>query len=484
MALAAKTTIGVMWSFFEQLLRHGVSILVTLLLARFLVPEDFGLLAMMTVFIAIATSLMDSGIKQAVIRKLNPDDAYFSTAFYTNLALGLLAYSLLFIASPFIADFYDEPRLTLLIRVVGIVVVINSFQIIQVAMLSRNLNFKLQMKANVPAGIISGIVAVVMAYAGFGIWALITQTVLNALIVVIVYWLIQDWRPKRKFDIPSLIEMYSFGYKLFLSGLLNTISRNIYVLVIAKIFSASVAGLYFFAEKIKGLVISQLASSIQAVTYPALSTLQDDDQKLKEGFRNVMRVTTFVLFPAMLMLASIAEPLFESIFPERWMPAVPYLQIMCITGILYPLHSINLSILKVKGRTDLYLGLEVFKKITLFLILFISYRFGVVGILIGSGVQSIISYIPNSYFAKQLINYGVKEQLADILPSLVIAIVVSLLAYFLSIVLTTSSIIKLMVIGFSSVVAYLILAKIFKLDAFKFVESIFLKRFIKISKSN
>lgn len=481
--LKEKTVVGVVWSFCEQLLRRGISILVTLLLARFLVPEDFGLLAMMTVFIAIATALMDSGIKQAVIRKLNPDDAYFSTAFYANIVLGIIAYILLYIASPFIADFYDEPRLTLLIRVAGSVVIINSFQVIQVALLSRDLNFKLQMKANVPAGVVSGVVAVLMAYTGFGVWSLIVQTVLNALLVVLVYWWIQPWRPSKSFDLSYLAEMYSFGYKLFLSGVLNTISRNIYVLVIAKLFSASVAGLYFFADKIKGLVISQLASSIQAVTYPALSTLQDDDQKLKEGFRKVMRVTTFLLFPAMLILASLAQPLFEVVFPDRWIPAIPYLQIMCITGMLYPMHSINLSILKVKDRTDLYLGLEVFKKITLFSILFISYRYGVIGILIGSGVQSVISYIPNSYFAKQLINYSVKEQLTDVMPSLGVAVIVSSMVFLLSEVLSISPIIKLLTLGSLSVATYIILAKVLRLDAYQFAESMFLKRFLRRSRA-
>ncbi|MFO8021531.1 MAG: lipopolysaccharide biosynthesis protein [Perlabentimonas sp.] len=479
MGLAAKTAIGVMWSFFEQLLRRGVSILVTLLLARFLVPEDFGLLAMMTVFIAIATALMDSGIKQAVIRKLDPGDTYYSKVFYVNIALGILAYSLLFFASPFIADFYDESRLTVLIRVAGCVVIINAFQVIQVAMLSRDLNFKLQMKANVPAGIASGTVAVLMAYYGFGVWSLITQTVLNALLVVVVYWWVQPWRPTKVFDIPSFKEMYRFGYKLFISGLLNTVSRNIYVLVIAKIFSASVAGLYFFAEKIKGLVISQLASSIQAVTYPALSTLQDDDRKLKEGFRSVMRVTTFMLFPAMLILSALAYSFFEAAFPERWMPAATYLQIMCIVGILYPVHSINLSILKVKGRTDIYLGLEVFKKITLFLILFVSHRYGVIGILIGSGVQSVLAYFPNSYFVNRLINYSVKEQLIDIMPNLGISIVVSSVVFWLSASLSFPPIIKLFLLSSLGASAYLILAKVLNLDAYQLLETMFIKRFSK-----
>lgn len=482
MSLQSRTIAGVLWSFIEQLLRRGVSIIVTLLLARFLVPEDFGLLAMMTVFIAIATALMDSGIKQAVIRKLNPDAAYFSTAFYTNLALGAIAYILLFAAAPFIANFYEEPRLTLLIRVAGVAVLINAFQVIQVAMLSRDLNFKLQMNATVPAALISGLVAVVLAYLGFGVWALVTQTLLSALLVVAVYWWIQPWRPSAVFDVTAMKEMYSFGYKLFLSGILQAISKNIYVLVIAKVFSAGVAGLYFFSERIKSLVITQLVLSVQKATYPALATLQEDNRKLKNGYRNVMRVTTFLLFPVMLLMAALAEPLFELLFPERWLPAVTYLQLMCVVGILYPIHSINLNILKVKGRSDLVLWLEIFKKTTLFLVLFFSYRYGVIGIIIGQGVQSVISYLPNSYFSKQLIGYSVKDQLIDIAPALGIAGIVSLLAFLLHPLVQLDPLLVLVIFGTLGGLMYIGMAKLLKLPAYQLAEGMIRKHVVSRAK--
>ena len=470
MSLQARTFVGVIWSFFEQLLRRGVSILVTLLLARFLVPEDFGLLAMMTVFITIATALMDSGIKSAVIRKLEPDECYFSTAFYTNLGLGLLSYSLLFIVAPFIAEFYEESRLTLLIRVAGIAVLINAFQVIQVAMLSRELNFKLQMKATVPAGVVSGLVAILLAYLGFGVWALVVQTLLSALLVVIVYWWVQPWRPRLVFDVMAMKEMYNFGYKLFLSGFLSSFSNNIYILVIAKVFTTGVAGLYFFAERIKSLLISQLVLSVQKATYPALSTLQDDKGKLKKGYRNVMRVTTFMLFPAMLLLAALAKPLFEFLFPDRWLPAVAYLQLMCIVGLLYPVHSINLNILKVKGRSDLVLWLEVYKKATLFMILFVSYRYGVIGIIVGQGIQSILAYLPNSYFSNKLIGYTVKEQLQDIAPGLAIAATVSLLVFWLHTLVTGHPLLVLSIFSALGSLMYILMAKFLKLPAYQLAQ--------------
>lgn len=479
--LKEKTVIGIIWSFVEQLLKRGVSILVTLLLARFLVPEDFGLLAMMTVFIAIAAALMDSGINQAVIRKQDPNESYFSTAFYTNIGLGIVAYILLFIASPYIAGYYDESRLTLLLRVAGIVVIINSFKVIQVSMLSRALNFKAQMKASLPAAIISGIVAVVLAYQGFGIWALIAQTLLSALIAVVIYWWIQPWRPVFAFELSSLKEMYGFGYKLFLSGLLNTVAKNIYVLVIAKIFSTAEAGLFFFASRIKDMVITQLVTSVQQVTYPALSKLQDDDKRLKESYRQVLQTITFILFPAMLMLAALAEPIFELLFPERWLPAVPYLQLMSIVGILTPLHAINLNVLKVKGRSDLFLGLEVIKKLTLAAVLFISYRYGVIGILIGRGIQSVIVYVPNAYFSSTLINYKINEQIRDVAPNLVLATAVSLVVYTLTETISLPPIVSVALNGLVGLFLYILVAKIVNLQAYKLAEEMIKKKLRKSS---
>lgn len=477
-----KVVSGIAWSFFEQLLRRGISIVVTLFLARFLVPEDFGLLAVMTVFIAIATALMDSGIKQAVIRKLNPVDAYFSTAFYANIGLGALAYSLLFLAAPFIADFYDEPRLTLLIRMGGCVIVINAFQVIQVALLSRDLNFKLQVQANVPAGIVSGSVAVLMAYLGFGVWALITQTVLNALLVVVVYWWVQPWRPSQVFDFSSLKEMYNFGYKLFLSQLLSTLSSNIYVLVIAKVFSAQVAGLYFFADQIKSLMINQLVTSIQKVTYPALSMLQDDNVRLKANYRKLLQTTTFLFFPSILLFAALAETLFLAVLPARWLPAVLYLQLMCIAALLYPLHSINLNILKVKGRSDLYLAISIFKKVTQLSILFISYRYGVAAILIGHIIQSVIVYLPNSYYSNKLIGYTVREQLADMLPNLIMAVVIGSFVYLVVGLVEMAAVNKLFLFGVFGCVAYILLAKFIGLSGYRLVEGLLVQGLLKRKK--
>ena len=464
--LRARTVSGIFWTFLEQFSKRGISLLVTLLLARLLLPEDFGLLAMISVFVTIASSLMDSGIKQAVIRKKKVDQKDLDTAFYTNVALGLMAYLILFFFAPLIASFYDEERITLLIRVAGLVVVINSFHIIQSAVLTRNLNFRIQLKASIPASFVSGLAAVFVAYHGGGVWALITQLLLSSLLLATFLWWLQNWRPSLSFDYSVLKELYSFGYKLFLASFLSLVAKNIYVLVIASLFGAAVAGLYYFAHRIKELVIDQLVRAIQKVTYPALSKLQDEDERLKEGYRKVLTVTTFVLFPCITMMAALASPIFEIAFPDRWNPAIPYLQIMCIASLLYPLHAINLNILKVKGRSDLYLGISVFKKVMTFSILFASYRFGVVGILIGQIFLGVLAYLPNSYYSDKLINYSAVEQFKDFFPAFIMSSSVSGVVFLAVQLSYFSSLLEVLIYGALGSVAYLLLCFIFKVPGF------------------
>jgi len=423
MSLTARTTTGILWNLSEQFAKRGVSILVTLLLAKFLVPEDFGLVAMMAVFLALGQTLMDSGFREALIRLEKVTQNEYTTAFYANIALGLASYGVLYLVAPFVAEFYSEPRLIELIRVASLAVVIMSFQVVQVANLSRKLNFKVQLKASLPASVMSGFVAICLAYLDMGVWALIAQMVLNALIHTALLWYLEGWRPTGHFSWASVKEMYNFGYKLFLSGALDTIFQNLFVIVIAKVFSAHVAGLYFFAQKIKELVVQQLIASIQKVTYPALASVQSDDARLKKGYKKIVVLMSTILFPSITFTAVIAGPVFELLLSAKWQAAVPYFQLLCIATILLPLHSINLNILKVKGRSDLFLYLEVIKKAINALMLLVTYRYGVHAIIVGQIATSLINYIPNSYFSSTLLGYGLEEQLKDFAPVLAISLV-------------------------------------------------------------
>ena len=274
--------------------------------------------------------------------------------------------------------------------------------------------------------------------------------------------------------------MFGFGSKLFLSGLLDTVFINIYVVVIAKIFSAAVAGHYFFAEKIKTLVINQIVRSISTVTYPALATLQHDNVILKAGYRKIIQITTFLLFPAMALMAALAEPLFHALLPDQWLPAVPYLQLMCIAGLMYPLHAINLNILKVKGRSDLFLYLEIVKKVSIVLILFVSVRYGVIGILIGQIFSSVLAYLPNSYFSNKLIGYSVREQIGDFLPCMVLSGAVAGGVYVAVSVSTLPALVELLLFGTLAGLVYLLVSYLLKLKAFKLTEQLMKEQFKRV----
>lgn len=477
-SLSHKTTTGVFWNLLQQFASRGITVVVTLVLAYFLTPEDFGLVAMMTVFLTIANSLMDSGFRQALIRMKEAKPVDFNTGFFANLALSLLAYVLLFVSAPLIAGFYEQPQLIDLLRIAALTVIINAFQVVQVARLSREMNFKAQFKATLPASALSAMVALAMAYFGYGVWALVGQMLASAFFITLFLAIQLRWFPRCEVSLTSLKRMYNFGYKLFLSGLLDTVFQNIYVIVIAKLFSASLAGLYFFADRIRQIVVYQLVSSIQNVTFPALSSLQDDEARLKSGFRRLITVTTFIMFPVTMFLAALANPLLHLLLPEKWWPAASYLQLMCLAGLLVPLHAINLNILKVKGRSDLFLLLEVIKKTMLVVILFISYRFGIIGILLGQIVSSILAYLPNSYFSRQLIDYSVREQLSDFMPNLLLAGAVGLGMYFLESWLAWPELWDVFVLGSVGVLVYLFSAKVLKLPALELAGHLMRQRMI------
>jgi O-antigen/teichoic acid export membrane protein len=465
MTLARQTITGVMWNFSEQIGRRGINVLVTLLLAHFLVPEDFGLVAVTSAIIMVASGLMESGFKQALIRMEHAGPVDYNTAFFSNIGLGVVAYAGVFMLAPVVAGFYEEPRLDALIKVGGILILINAFQVVQYAILSKGMDFRSLLMASMPASIVAGVLAVFFAFIGIGIWALVAHMMLYALLNNVFIWRRSDWRPALVVSRKSFREMFGFGSRLFVASTIDIVFRNLYVVVIAKVFFATIAGYYFFAGKIKDLVVNQLVYSIMTVLYPALSTVQHDSEKLKDGFRKALRLTTFILFPSMAFLAALAEPLFTVLLPDNWLPAVPYLQILCIAGLLIPVHSINLNILKIKGRSDLFLRLEIIKKMILVVILSISLQFGIFGVLVGQIFASVVGYVPNSYYSGKLVNYPAKEQLGDFMPALFLASAIGVAAYILVAMLDWPAFVELCALGVLAVVLYVSLAYVFKMKA-------------------
>lgn len=462
-SLKRETVSGTAWNFTELFLRRGVGGFTTLILAWFLTPEDFGLVAMMAVFLAFANLIADAGFSDALIRKSNVSITEYDTAFYANIFFSIVVYGLLFITAPLIASFYEQPILNDLIRVTGFVTILNALVLVQRAKLSRELKFKLQMQVSFPAAIISGLCAILLAFAGYGVWALVAQILIQALLNVVLYWRLKIWRPGLQFGWREFNGLFSFGGFLLFNQMTTVPVKHMYVIVIAKFFAAPVAGLYFFAEKIRDLLINQLVSSIQTVTYPALARLQEEPERLKAGYRQVIAVTTFLFFPILIFMATFVETLFHLFLPEAWWPAAVYLQLMCLAALLYPLHSTNLNILKVKGRSDLVFYLGLFKKTVAITIFVISFRYGIVAILLGQILSSVIAYLPNSFYSKQLIGYSLYEQLTDFLPGLLLSGFIGYGLWWLVGFLSWHEITKLLVLGSMGMTLYLFGAWLLKL---------------------
>lgn len=428
-SLKKKTVKGISWSFADNIASSGVSFLVGLILARLLTPEEFGIIGMITIFIAISNSIIDSGFSNALIRKKDAKPIDYNTVFYFNLIAGFFFYFILYILSPEISNFYNEPRLTPITRVMGCILIINSLGIIQKTLLIKNVDFKTQTKVSIIASVISGIVGIGMAMAGLGIWSLVVQQITRQLLNTTFLWTYSNWKPVLEFSKVSFNELFEFGYKLLISGLIDTIYKNIYFIIIGRFYNASQLGQYTQAEQFNTIFSSNLTSVVQRVSYPILSSIQDESERLKNAYRKVIKVTMLITFTCMLGLAALSKPLILILIGEKWIIATEYLQIICFSGMLYPLHAINLNILQVKGRSDLFLKLEIIKKTIGVIPIILGIIFGIKYMLWGSVLISIISYLLNSYYSAKLINYPRKEQIIDILPTFIISFVIAFLMW-------------------------------------------------------
>ncbi len=416
--LKHKTLKGTIWSGVERFSVQGVSFIVMIIMARILTPQDYGLVGMLTVFIAISQSLVDSGFSQALIRKQDRSEIDNSTVFYFNFAVGVGLYLILFFCAPLIARFYSEPILVPLTRLIALSVVINSFVVVQRALLTIKIDFKTQAKASLTAAIVSGIVGITMAYRGFGVWAIVAYQLTNLSVNVGLLWILSKWRPIRAFSAASFRELFSFGSKLALSGIIDTIYKNIYLIVIGKVFKASDLGYYTRAQQFSDFPSSNLTGILQRVTFPVLCTMQDDDERLRSVYRRFLRLSGFIIFPLMMGLAAVAHPLIILVLKEKWEFSAVLLQILCFSMMWYPIHAINLNLLQVKGRSDLFLKLEVLKKCIGVAILCVTIPIGLKAMCWGMVVNSLISLVINTHYTGKLINVGFACQIRDLMPSL------------------------------------------------------------------
>jgi len=430
-SLRKKTVTGVAWSAADAFLAQGVTFIVGLILARLLTPEEYGLIGIVTIFTSVMAGVVDSGFSNSLIRKLDVTDEDYSTLFIVNMTVSLFMYMILFVVSPYIAQFFDRPQLTDLCRVMGLLLVLQALSIVQYTKLSRNIDFKTKAKANVASAVLSGVIGIAMAFCGFGVWSLVAQLLSRQLLYSMGLWLLNRWWPKLRFSLDSLKYMWGFGWKLLVSGLLNNIWAELYQTVVGKFYSPATLGQYTRSKQYASLLSTNLTTVIQRVSFPVLSQVQDDNTRMVSAYRRIIKVTMFVTAVSMICMGAVAEPLIYCLIGPQWQEAAGYLPLICVSLSLYPLHAINLNMLEVQGRTDIMLYLEIVKKILAVGPLCLGIFVGIYWMLIGLVVIGIISFFLNSYYMGKSLGYTSWMQLKDVMPSYIVAFVVALAVYFI-----------------------------------------------------
>ncbi|MAP80963.1 MAG: flippase [Aequorivita sp.] len=421
MSLKKQTFSGVIWTFLDTFFLSGLSFVAMIYIARILGPTEFGLIGMISVFIAVGTSMVDSGLSASIVRTKNVDNSDFSTVFYLNLGMSFLVYAIMFLLAPLIADFYSQPILTGVVRLYCFSFIIAAFSAIQLAQLNREMQFKKIAKYNLPGTIIGIIVGIILSLKGSGVWSIVWMHLTKQLVQSSVLWLASAWKPTLYFSREKMKYHYGFGYKLMLSGLLNTVFDNSYNIVIGKFFTVQSVGFFERARSFNHYPVSTLTGIISRVTYPLLSRIQDEQERISRVYKQLLQFSFFITAPLMLGAAALARPLFFLVLGEQWLPAVPYFQILCLASIFLPIHSFNLNVLKVYGRSDLFLKLEILKKIVIVVGIVIALPFGMMALVWSSVIASFIALLINTYYSQHLIHYKTAKQLLDMLPTFLIA---------------------------------------------------------------
>ena len=430
-SLKDKTIKGVAWSGIDNITQYAVTFVVSIVLARLLSPDDYGLLGLIAVFTAICTTLINGGFTNALIRKKDVTNNDYNTVFIVNFGMSLLLYAIIFFCAPFISVFFEREELVSLTRVSSLGMIIGALAIVQQTRLTKQIDFKTQTKITIYASIISGLCGIIMALFGCGVWALVMQGLVNQVIRTILLWKYNHWIPKIHFSKTSFNELFGFGWKLMISSLLDTLWRELNQVVIGKFYNPATLGQYTRATHFSTLFSSNITGVIQRVTFPVLSNIQDDSQRMVCAYRRIIKITMFITATSMFFLGAISEPLLYCLIGSKWSEAATYLPLICIAGSLYPLHAINLNMLQVQGRSDLFLGLEVIKKIIGLIPLFVGAFVGVIPMLYVNIIIGIMSFFLNSYYSGKCIGYSSLMQLKDISGSYGMAIVLSFSVYFL-----------------------------------------------------
>ena len=430
-SLKDKTVKGIGWSALDNAARYGMQFVIGIVLARLLSPDDYGLLGLVGIFTMVCTALVNGGFTTALIRKKNATDNDYNTVFICNLGMSLMLYVVVFLCAPLIANFFERQELIALVRVSSLGLIIGALGLVQRTRLTKRIDFKTQTKITLVSTVVSGIVGIGMAIAGFGVWALVAQQLTTQALSTILLYIYNRWLPRFRFSTESFHELFGFGWKMMVSALIDSIWKELYQVIVGKFYSPATLGQYTRARHYAKLFSSNLTTVVERVTYPVLSSIQDDKERMVSAYRRIIRTSMFITTVALFSLGAVSEPLIYCMIGPKWHDAATYLPLICITFSLYPLHAINLNMLQVQGRSDLFLGLEVVKKVIVLAPLFVGAFVGIMPMLWVNMLIGIIAYFLNSYYSGRLLGYSTWMQLRDIAPSYALAIAIALSVWFL-----------------------------------------------------
>lgn len=469
-----RTTSGLLWRFLERCGAQGVNLIVQIVLARLLAPELYGTIAIVTVFTAILQIFVDSGMGNALIQKKNADDIDFSSVFYFNMGMCVVLYGVMFVAAPFISELYKNPDLTLILRVMNLVLVISGVKNVQQAYVSRTMQFKRFFFATLGGTITAAIVGIWMAYAGYGVWALVAQNLVNKTIDTVVLWFTVKWRPKWVFSFSRLKGLIAYGWKLLASGLIDSVYNNVRQLIIGKMYNSADLGLYNKGQQLTFTIINNINTSIDSVLFPAMSLEQENKERVKAITRRSVKTSSYIMWPLMIGMAAVSEPFVELFLTHKWIGVVPYIRIFCITYAFYPIHTANLNAIKAMGRSDLFLKLEIAKKTLGIVVLLLTMWISPLAMAYGLLATSLIGQVVNSWPNRKLLKYGYKEQLKDIVPYICMAVVMGGVTHSITL-FQINYFVMLFAQLFVGFVSYILLSKVFKIDSYEYIKKILMK---------
>lgn len=477
-SLKDKTVKGTIWSGIDNVAQMGVSFVVSIVLARLLTPDDYGLIGIVTIFTAVCTALVNGGFTSALIRKKDISEDDYSTAFITNLLLSAILYSVIFFCAPFIARFFGREELVLLVRISSLGIIIGALAIVQQTRLTKRIDFKTQTKITLIASISSGVIGIAMAALGCGVWSLVVQQLTLQLLRTCFLWIFNKWIPVLRFSSVSFKELFGFGWKMMVSEVLNTVWKELYQVVVGKFYSPAALGQYTRAKQFSQLFSSNLNNVVQRVTFPVLSNMQDDKQRMVASYRRIIKTTMFITALSMFSLGAVSEPLLYCLIGEKWHDAAIYLPLICIAGSSYPLQALNLNMLQVQGRSDIFLGLEIVKKVIGLAPLAVGALVGIMPMLYVNIVTSVIYFFLNSYYSGAMLGYSSWAQIKDIASSYGVATLVALSVYFLK-YLPLSNWLILPIQAFVGASVFFLFCRVTKLEEYEEVKGIvmsYLKR--------